>query len=254
MRPGAWIRRWGPALAALAVPVTGTICWTLFRSPEPAARPVRSLPPLGLEVVSVPAGRHRVAKGPGWREVETAGFRVGRTEVTVRQYCDYLGRSRGPGRETPQLGLVEGLWTPKEGCAEQAVAWVGVAEAEAFCAWLTGVSGTAVRLPDTDEWEIAARAGGLSDRSDGWRGNAERPARAPAANAPLENAWGLRGIGGGVFEWCRDGADRVARDSAWTEPTDHFDALHQRWTPPAGYRDADTGFRVRVDVPPPADP
>lgn len=250
MRPGAWIRRWGPALAALAVPVTGTFYWTMFRSPEPAAPAVHAIGPIRLEVATVPAGRHRVAEGPGWREVEAAAFRIGRTEVTVAQYCAYLNQSRAPGEETPQIAAADGAWTPRAGCAEQAVAWVGVAEAEAFCAWLAQTSGLAVQLPDADEWEIAARAGGLAERSDGWRGVTERPARAPAADTPPENAWGLRGLGGGVFEWCRAGDDRIARDSAWTEPTDSFASLRRRWTPPPGYRDGDTGFRVRVDVAP----
>ena len=250
MRAGAWIRRWGPALAALAVPVTGTIYWTGFRSPEPVRPAVHFLAPLALEVVAVPAGLHRVGGRPEWREIKTGAFQIGRTEVTVRQYCDVLNRSGAGGRETPQITGARGAWTPREGCADQAVAWVTAREAEAFCDWLAGAAGVHVRLPDADEWEIAARAGGRGDRADGWRGNADRPTRAPAADTPPENAWGLRGIGGGVFEWCREGDARIARDSAWTEPTDAFEPLHGRWSPPPGYHDADTGFRVRVDVPP----
>ena len=250
MRPGAWIRRWGPALAALAVPVTGTFFWRAFRSPEPAAREVLALAPIALEVVTVPAGTHHVADGPGWREVKTGAFGIGRTEVTVRQYCDVLNWSGAGGRETPQITATRGAWTPREGCADQAVAWVTSLEAEAFCAGLSGAAGVDVRLPDADEWEIAARAGGRSERAGGWRGDAERPARAPAADAMQENAWGLRGIGGSVFEWCREGDNLIARDSAWTEPTDAFESLHRRWSPPPGYGDADTGFRVRVNIPP----
>ena len=252
MRPGAWIRRWGPALAALAIPVIGTFYWTVFRSPEPVQRDVQTIGPIRLEVVTVPAGRHRVSDPAGWREVETAAFRIGRTEVTAAQFCAYLNQSRAQGVETPQITFADGVWAPRQGCAEQAVAWVGAAEAEAFCAWLSKASGVAASLPGADEWEIAARAGGLAERSDGWRGVAARPSHAPGADAQPENAWGLRGMGGGVFEWCREGGTHIARDSAWTEPTGHFDALHRRWTPPSGYRDADTGFRVRVDVPPPA--
>jgi formylglycine-generating enzyme required for sulfatase activity len=250
MRPGAWIRRWGPALAALAVPVTGTFFWRAFRSPEPALREVRALAPVALEIVTVPAGLHHVADGTGWRGVTTGAFGIGRTEVTVRQYCEALNRSGAGGRETPQISGAPGAWTPRAGCADQAVAWVTAREAEAFCAWLSAAAGVEVRLPDADEWEIAARAGTRSERADGWRGDAERPARAPAADAPPENAWGLRGIGGGLFEWCREGETRAALDSAWTEPTDAFDAPHRRWSPPPGYCDADTGFRVRVNIPP----
>lgn len=252
MRPGAWIRRWGPALAALAVPVTGTFFWRSFRSAEPAPPAVQTIGPLRLEIVTVPAGLHHVADGPAWRGVRTGAFGIGRTEVTVRQYCEMLNRSGAAGRATPQIAGTRGAWTPREGCAGQAVAWVTAREAEAFCAWLSGEAGVEARLPASDEWEIAARAGGRSERADGWRGDAARPGRAPAADAPPENAWGLRGIGGSVFEWCREGETRLARDCAWTEPTDLFAALHRRWTPPAGYGDADTGFRVRVDVPPPA--
>ena len=245
MRPGAWIRRWGPALAALLVPVTGTFFGRSFRSPEPAARDLRRLAPIALETAAVPPGRHRVSDGAGWREAPTDGFRIGRTEVTVRQYCGYLNQSGG-GRETPQILRANGAWTPRKGCAEQAVAWVTAREAEDFCAWLTQASGTPVRLPDTEEWEIAARAGGLAERAGGWSERGERPAGAPPAHAPPENAWGLRGIGGSVFEWCRAGGGWIARDSAWTEPTDAFSALNRCWSPPAGYQDADTGFRVLV--------
>lgn len=246
-RPGAWIRRWGPALAGLAVPVAGIIGWTGFRSPEPPRTAPSRLEAFPLEVVAVPPGDHLVAAGAAWRTVASPGFRIGRTEVTVAQYCEYLNRSGTAYQETGQITRTGAAWTPRAGAEGRAVAWVTAASAEGFCAWLSGIAGARVRLPAAAEWEVAARAGGTAERAGGWKAGAARPATPPEAGAPPENGYGMAGVGGGLFEWCRDGEALTAMDSAWTEPTSDFATLHHRWTPPPDYADGDVGFRVLVE-------
>ncbi|MEP3345019.1 MAG: SUMF1/EgtB/PvdO family nonheme iron enzyme [Litoreibacter sp.] len=92
---------------------------------------------------------------------------------------------------------------------------VGVCYADslAFCAWLTELSGTHVRLPTEIEFEAAARAGcrcttycksakSVRDVVRQYGDNALR--RPPSLNDKAANAFGLYSMHGHIWHWCSD--------------------------------------------------
>lgn len=91
----------------------------------------------------------------------------------------------------------------------QPVVGVSVYEAEAYCAWLSAVTGRHVRLPTEYEWEAAASSGGRTfpygDRFDPWAANTfELHVRTttPVGVFPCGvSEAGCHDLSGNVFEW-----------------------------------------------------
>ena len=158
------------------------------------------------------------------------GFAIARTEVTWGQFRRMTGEN---GAEDPRL--------PAD---EYAVTDVDFEQATRYCAWLARASGWPVRLPTEAEWEAACRAGARTEfwcgddpvealrhiecepmrtrvRDDGTEVTELALGTGPAA-LRKPNPWGLRGMAGGVEEWCRDGwhdgyEGAPTDGSAWTE-------------------------------------
>lgn len=139
---------------------------------------------------------------------------------------------------------------------------VSAADAEAYCAWRTEVTGAAHRLPTEDEWEAAAR--GVDERLFPW-GNGFDPALChmnesvdgPRVPVPVgsyaydQSPFGVRDMAGLVIEWTAsvlaDG-QRVQRGAASTSPAAWCRAASRRtqrgdWVAPQ------FGFRVARAVP-----
>jgi formylglycine-generating enzyme required for sulfatase activity len=234
------------------------------------ARPV-DLPP----TVFIPGGSFLMGSEQGRpderpvREVFVQPFRLGRTPVTNGEYALFLATGR----------VAEPPWWSEPAFARAGQPVVGVTwfDAQAYCRWLSDVSGGVWRLPSEAEWERAAR-GGLESAPTAW-GEAipageipEGPLAAPwpvARGTP--NGFGLHDMGTIVHEWCLDryrvpelgspgeplparasrveagGERRASRGGSWRH--------HVRWSspsarsslPPAS-RYADYGFRVVREV------
>lgn len=106
-------------------------------------------------------------------------------------------------------------------------------DAQAFCQWLSGITGRHFRLPTEAEWEYACRAGtstirftgdskeslegyvnsmdaafkASDDRWECFNWNDGYVFVAPVRRAVKPNPWGLYDMLGNVFEWCYDGYD-----------------------------------------------
>ncbi len=202
--------------------------------------------------------------------IEPLGIWVGETEVANAQY-----REKEPDHDSGQY-----LGRSLNGERQPAV-FVNFGQAKAYAEWLSVQDGTELgvaryRLPSEEEWETFARCG--DGREYPW-GNAWPPrsgaagnyrdeayARAfdsdlrmegyddgQAATAPVDelwaNPWGLRGVGGNVWEACaKDSSGEsfgARRGGSWygTYQADSMRIAH-RSDARAGYRSNVTGFRL----------
>lgn len=175
-----------------------------------------------------------------WLEFLNAETRAG-GDVT-----ELVPRAVGAGLEGPawQTGP-DGLWRLPDEVPEPQVPWtpggpvvrVSWQAAQAYAAWMTRQKGFSWILPDELEWVSAAR--GADGRRFPW-GNAtdgtwactaesegDETRLADVTEFPVdERPWGVRGMGGGVQQWCSNGwtADRSdAPDGARVVPTEGGD-------------------------------
>lgn len=207
-------------------------------------------PMTGMEFVFVPGGVFQMGDlfGDGWenelpvREVRVAEFFIGRYPVTQGQWRRVMPEN--PSR------FQKGDDHPVE-----QVSWSDAAE---FIQRLNSMTsaGHVLALPGEEEWEYAARSGGLEQLYAGgddveavawYSENSEGSTHPVGRKAP--NGLGLYDMSGNVWEWCRDrytpaaSADRVIRGGSW-----NLDAWSARCSRRFGfseeYSGAGLGFRL----------
>ena len=212
------------------------------------------------QLASVPGGTFVMGSREGDadaqpREVQVGGFRIGRCEVTVAEFVDFLnasGATNWPG--SPQISKSSGGYSARWFQSRNPVAFVNVADAADYCRWLSEQTGESVRLPTEAEWEFAARGGIRHARYPwGW-GSPEGRACYNAATVRRvgsfeANPFGLYDMAGNVFEWCGSvaGEQAPARGGSWAEKDPKFLRVFHRVLFPRDYRDADVGFRIVVE-------
>lgn len=130
--------------------------------------------------------------------------------------------------------------------------------AVAYCEWLAGASGLAVRLPTAQEWVFAAR--GPGGRTWPW-GDTFEPGRCNSSEAgygvttPVD-AWpggagpfGTLDQAGNVWEWCADAVDgdwRVVHGGSWLD-TDWGVRPERRLAADPARPTPNVGFRIAAD-------
>lgn len=195
-------------------------------------------------------------------------FLLGRYPVTNSEYAEYLTANHA---EEPRFWL-DGRFN----ASHQPVVGVSWFEAEAYCVWLSELTGTRHRLPTEAEREWAAR-GGLEGARYPW--GDEEPALvgpwAPGAagqDRPVlvsnaaPNGFGLCHMADNVHEWCSDWWDpsyyavapsdnpagpltgwrRASRGGAWRHHL-KFSRCSARSSLAPRFRYNDYGFRVAMD-------
>ncbi|MDX1908702.1 MAG: SUMF1/EgtB/PvdO family nonheme iron enzyme [Bacteroidia bacterium] len=136
--------------------------------------------------------------------VKVPDFMMGKYPVTFEAYDLYCE--------------IQGIHKPGDqgwGRGRRPVINISWDEAQAYCRWLSGISGQAYRLPTEAEWEYAA--GGGADNRTTWAGTStesqlEKYAwytqNANGQTHPVgekdPNALGLYDLSGNVREWCED--------------------------------------------------
>lgn len=235
-----------------ALGLLGGACSSVVRAGSPVA-----VPPLAL----VPGGRFVMggseARPPReLRRIEMPAFRIGLYEVTVEEWAACLndgGQPPYPG--SPQLARSGDRFRPKRGTSRKPAAWISLADAQAYCRWLSDRAGLRARLPTEAEWEYAAR-GGLEGARFPWGWGAPDgracfhagDTRRVGAFPP--NGYGLHDMAGNVFEWCAPEdpeSNPAARGGSWSERDPRFLRVYTRVEFPADYRNADVGFRIVVE-------
>jgi formylglycine-generating enzyme required for sulfatase activity len=207
------------SLPALAI-VTGLAGAVLARSGQSSAgRYHESIPGtlVTFEMVRVPAG------------AGVAEFHIGRTEVTWDMFDVYMLRldekrenraADAVARPSEPYGAPDRGW----GHAGFPAMSVTATAAEAFCQWLSVVTGKIYRLPTDEEWSRAATLAttfsGTAVPMDAmaWHaGNSERRVHAVGQRAP--DALGLADLFGNVAEWTSAGNGRfVTRGGSFRDP------------------------------------
>jgi formylglycine-generating enzyme required for sulfatase activity len=167
---------------------------------------------LDAQLVLIPAGRFVMGDDTGTgarseqpaREVAVSAFKLGRHEVTNRQYtaCVEAGACAAPA-------------VREDAAAQLPVTGLSWLDAQQYVDWLRVKTGEDYRLPSESEWEYAARAGaatpyawgatpgrGLAnclDCGSTWDGAGAAPVGSFAANS-----FGLHDMTGNVWEWTAD--------------------------------------------------
>lgn len=208
----------------------------------------------GIEKVRIPAGTFLMGSTDGDTQAEdrekpqhevtlTRDFYMGKYEVTVAQYADFLNavgvakaevnsRARhtvdGYGEQnlflvnqwgwTPQWNDATNRWESDGNTPMIYVTWFG---AKAYADWVGG------SLPTEAQWEYACRAGTTTAYSFGddaaglgdyawYQGNSESIKGPSPVGTKKPNPWGLYDMHGNVLEWCSDwyGSDYYSDPSA----------------------------------------
>lgn len=204
----------------------------------------------------IPAGTYRIGNSESSSpvcEVETAGFSMQRTEVTVGQFVRFLNHTKpDPLFSSPQIEYERGRYRALVPL-RLPVAFVSLGDAMAYGDWISQRHRGQYRLPSAEEWEIAASGGNAGVRYPwGWApavGRAHFDADGPELVGRFApNPFGLFDMAGNVAEWCRPGkqdADHApALGGSWAERDPNLLRIHHRLKFPVTYRDADVGFRL----------
>lgn len=232
----------------------------------------------GPEFARIPPGSFMMGCNPGFpcaeslpkKRVEfTAPFWMAKTEVTVKQFREFVKRT-GYRTEAERAGDAKSWRAPGYRLAEnQPALWMTLQDAEAYCASI------GARVPLEAEWEYAARAGSTThhywgEEIDGrylwyFENTNERPG---PVGRKRPNAWGLYDVEGNAMEWAKGGGPHsgvtkpgygTVRGGSWVacpEPYPPKDGRRQRAIGlgptfeefqdenfPPEYRRYDTGIR-----------
>ena len=225
-----------PKTAPVAPPVAAPPATaTPFSQADPCAKP-------GL------AGRGRIcadrigtAFGPGLVVIPADGgkpFAMSRSEITVHDFNQFCSASH--------------QCAARDGSGNLPVSDISLAQAKAYAAWLTQVTGYTYRLPTEAEWLHAAKAGqnwtqapdsNCIPPSAGADGGVGGPI---AARGRQPNPWGLVNMTGNVWEWVVNGGQVMVQggsyNSYWSDCTV---ASHRSDN---GSPQKDVGFRVLREI------
>jgi serine/threonine protein kinase len=203
----------GAAVVALLL-VGGAIGAYVFLKPNPSPpinnndRPINTPSPKPADFVEIPGGTFQMGRNDGTPQerpqhsVTVETFLMDRAEVTNEEYAEFV---RDRNYEVPSHWL-RGKPLPLQ--EKWPVVNVSPRDAEAFAAWRSSRDSVAYRLPTEEEWEYAARSGGIyklypwGDRWEDKRAVVKGADAKPVGSFPEgANRWGVVDLIGNVWEW-----------------------------------------------------
>ncbi|MGH9968352.1 MAG: bifunctional serine/threonine-protein kinase/formylglycine-generating enzyme family protein [Pyrinomonadaceae bacterium] len=169
--------------------------------PTPTTKPTADL-------VAIPGGTFQMGRNDGplqerpQHAVTVQPFLMDRTEVTNEEYVEFV---RDMNYEAPNHWLRGKPLALQE---KWPVVNVSPRDAEAFAAWRSKRDGVSYRLPTEEEWEYAARSGGVNKLypwGDHWEDKRavvkEADAKPVGSYTEGANSWGNVDLIGNVWEW-----------------------------------------------------
>jgi hypothetical protein len=206
------------------------------------------------DFIDVPAGCFTVKN----KEVCLDAFRIGKYEVTQRQYKGIIGSN--PSH-----------FSSCDDCPVENVNWYN---AQLFIDRLKSMTGNSYRLPTEAEWEYACRSGGRNEEYCGgadidavawYKENSEKQTHPVGLKHP--NGLGIYDMSGNVTEWVNDwyelgnypssgnnphgpssGSNRVLRGGGWSSWELDAKSMFCTIMPPEDHSDR-IGFRLVSSVP-----
>ena len=181
-------------------------------SPSPSASPTPDQPPRNV----APAGEIAVSGGEATlgggntkspvRRIVISDFSIGETEVTNRQYQDFIEATK---RRAP-ITWKDRKFAP--GTENEPVVGVSFADANSYCEWLSKEIGATVRLPTEAEWVRAARGdtSNIYPWGNEWNDEAASSQETKGKIVAVKNfpagrsPFGAFGMVGNVWEWTSD--------------------------------------------------
>ena len=166
------------------------------------------------------------------------------TPVTNAEYAIFVSET---GYRAP-AGWTDGSY--QESQADFPVVNISLADAEAYCAWLSAADqGTVYRLPTESEWEYAA--GHMPKDADMNSGGVENGATPVYAYVQTTGASGAIDLWGNVWEWTstdRSETDKAVKGGAWNTPKTscRTENRSEGRNPAFGYEDV--GFRPIKEI------
>jgi hypothetical protein len=200
-----WVEQRGAAMEALTR--AGAGYWTL-----PYGEP---------EWVKIPGSEFWMGESDDAQRVRVDTFMIAKTPITNAQYQLFVKATDHKKPENWEDGR------PPKGEESHPVVYVYQQDAEAYCQWLSSVTGKAIHLPSEAEWEKAAR-GDKDKREYPW-GDRFEATRCNCSALNLRNTtpvgifadgaspYGVLDLSGNVWEWTKGAVLRggAFRDSGW---------------------------------------
>ncbi|MGO1297586.1 MAG: SUMF1/EgtB/PvdO family nonheme iron enzyme, partial [Vibrio sp.] len=191
------------------------------------------------EMITMIPGEYLVGEDANHKISLDHAFALGATPVTVGQFETFINQtSYQTDAELKHLciSVNDTQFTPMSDSywrnpgfrqtAKQPVTCVSKNDAQAYTAWLTKQTGFKYRLPNSNEWEIAARSGSQSDywwgdefgvdhANTGWSGSQWSNKSTSPVKSFEPNHFGFYDMVGNVWEWTNDERG-MARGGAWS--------------------------------------
>ena len=209
---------------------------------------------LGQEFCYIPAGDY-LGGVAGNEDIKIdASFYLGRNPVTVSLFQAFLNDSNYayPTEEFAKINQV----SPNPNAPVVNVSWL---DAKEFCRWIRKKTGEYYSLPQSDEWERAAR--GRDARLYPWGnsspslqkafygsyagGETSQVGQRPAGASP----YGCEDMAGNVWEWCVDcfvdnSDPHILRGGSWQNEPEYLTNGQRLFSFPPEKRATYMGFRL----------